>query len=411
MLSIEHETSSTASTRRARSCLRVLLYVICGLTDFAAFVVVFAASRSLAERHAEPWYLGLVGAAYSLAAGMGSLAGGWLASRRSAPAVFLAGAVAIVASVGACWRVDPDSVWFLPGYCLLGVGLGFLYPPLIGWLNQGDDVHSNQNAVSRRLILFCVAWNAGMMCGQLAGGTLYRHGARATLGTAFVVALANLAFSIVAAIWVRQLPAVLPEMMEPPREATALASRYQRLSWIANLGGVFGASMVFHLLPDVIVNLGISSDAHGRLLAVWRAIIIAMYLLMHVSSFWHYRLNVSLASQALGAVGMSVIALAQSTEMLLVGLALLGQLVGFNYFSGLYYSTAGSSHETRALAAGIHEATLAAGMSFGMVAGGLFGSLFGHRFPYQLAASVIAVLIAVQLAAWRTWLAPRSRQA
>jgi MFS family permease len=159
----------------------------------------------------------------------------------------------------------------------------------------------------------------------------------------------------------------------------------------------------------VIVSLGITSDAHGQLLAGWRAVIIATYLLMHYVGFWHYRLNVSLASQLLGAGGLVVIAQAESAAMLLVGLALLGQLVGFNYFSGLYYSTAGSSDEGRALAAGIHEATLAAGMALGTIAGGVFGSLINHRFPYLMAAVAIVVLIVAQIvAAWR-WVRPLAR--
>src|SRR3954464_11709629 len=107
------------------------------------------------------------------------------------------------------------------------------------------------------------------------------------------------------------------------------------------------------MLPDGIASLEIAPDAHGRLPAAWRGVIIVTYLLMHYVGFWHYRMNVSLASQVLGAGGLVVIAQAESSAMLLVGLALHGQLVGFNYFSGLYYSTAGSSDEGRALAAGI----------------------------------------------------------
>lgn len=383
----------------------MILYLICGFTDFAAFVVVFTVSRSLADAHVEPWYLGAIGAGLSFASGIGSIAGGVLASRVNARAVFVSGAVAIVLSIGACLAVDPRSLWFLPGYWLLGIGLGFLYPPLIGWLNQGDDAHTNRQEVSRRLILYCVAWNTGMMCGQLAGGSLYLQGIHWTLGTALAVATINLVVSVVAAGWVSRLHAIFPEAAEPVH-AAALATAFKRLSWIANLGGVFGASMVIHLLPDVIVSLGITSDAHGELLACWRAVIIATYLLMHYVGFWHYRLNVSLASQIFGAAGLAVIANADSAAMLLVGLALLGQLVGYNYFSGLYYSTAGSSHEGRALAAGIHEATLAAGMALGTIAGGVSGSLINHRWPYLLAAVVILILIAVQAVAWWFWARP-----
>ena len=389
----------------ARARLRLLLYCVCGLTDFAAFVVVFTVSRSLADAHAPQWYLGMIGAGLSFAAAVASIVGGWLASQTYARAVFVSGAAAIVTGVGACLAVDPRSPWFPPCYWLSGVGLGLLYPPLIGWLNQGDDAQTNRQLVSRRLILFCVAWNVGMMCGQLVGGSLYLHGVRWALGTALAVSLINLAVAIVAANRAGHPPAPAPAA-ERPVHAASLATAFKRLSWIANLGGVFGGSLVIHLLPDVIVSLGIASDAHGLLLACWRGVIIATYLLMHCAGFWHYRMNVSLASQVLGAGGLVVIAQAESAAMLFVGLALLGQLVGYNYFSGLYYSTAGSSHQGRALAAGIHEATLATGMALGTIVGGVFGSLINHRLPYLLAAVVILLLIAAQSVAWWHWVRP-----
>jgi MFS family permease len=324
--------------------------------------------------------------------------------------VFVSGALAIAVSIALCLVVDPNSLWFLPCYWLSGIGLGLLYPPLIGWLNQGDDAHANRQGVSFRLILFCVAWNSGMMCGQLTGGSLYTLGTDWSLGVALAVSFVNLAATLVAAGWVKRLPAVASGPAEPVHAAAALASAYKRLSWIANLGGVFGASLVIHLLPDVMASLKISPDEHGGLLAGWRAVIIATYLLMHYVGFWHYRMNVSLASQVLGALGLVVIAQAETAAMLLAGLTLQGQLVGYNYFSGLYYSTAGSSDEGRTLAAGIHEATLATGMAVGTIVGGISGSLINHRLPYRLAAGVIVVLIAAQLIAWWRWVRPLNRK-
>src|SRR5262245_51673807 len=112
--------------------LRPVLYIMCVLTDFAAFVVVFAVSRGLAERGAEPWVLGVAGAGLSFSAGVGSFLGGWLSHRFDGRVVCLSGAACIVVSVSACAMIDLLNSWFFPCYWLLGIGLGFLYPPLIG---------------------------------------------------------------------------------------------------------------------------------------------------------------------------------------------------------------------------------------------------------------------------------------
>jgi MFS family permease len=397
------------ATRR-RSRLPLFLYVICSLTDFAGFVVVFVVSRGLAEADLGLMYLGIAGAGLSFSAGVGSILGGWLAYRLDGRVVFVSGAVTIVLSILACGLIDLHSHWFLLGYWSLGIGLGFQYPPLIGWLNQGEDAHANHRDVSRRLILFCAAWNVGMMCGQLAGGTLFAWGARWAYGAAGSVALLNLLLAIAAAGRVVPLAAVPIGGTQQVYAVMERAVAFKRLSWIANLGGVFGGSMVIHLLPHLAVSIGVQPDDHGKLLACWRAVAIGTYLLLHHSTFWHYRLSASLAAQGLGACGLVVIARAESAIPLLIGLALLGQLVGYNYFSGLFYSTAGSRHEQRALAAGIHEATLAAGMAIGTIVGGVLGERVSPRMPYVLAAAVILVLIAGQSVAWWRWVRPLSQR-
>src|SRR5688572_17085980 len=171
---------------------------MCGLTDFASFAMVFAVSRGLAEGRAASWYLGLVGAGLAFSAAVGSILGGWLAHRFDGRVVFVTGAAAMVLNIVACGLGDPHSSRFLPGYWLMGIGLGLLYPPLIGWLNQGEDAHANRRGVSRTLVLFCVAWNLGMMGGQLTSGVLFEWGKGWVYGTALLAALANLWLAFVA---------------------------------------------------------------------------------------------------------------------------------------------------------------------------------------------------------------------
>ncbi len=387
--------------------MRLLLFMNCWLTDLAGFMVIFAVSRGLAEQKSPQWYLGIVGAGLSFSAGLGSILGGWLANTWDARKVFLAGAVLMVFSIVACWMGDPRSSWFLPLYWQLGIGIGCLYPPLVGWLNQGEVSHAQSHSVSRTLILYCISWNFGMLCGQLTAGELFSHGAAWTYGAALFVGVVNLAVAMFAARRVPSVPAAPVEIVTTPvtREAV-LAKSFKRIGWIANLGGMFGGSMVVHLLPDLAVNIGVHADRHGQLLAGWRVSIIASYLLLHASHFWHFQFKVSALSQLLAAGGLVIIGLSNSAEMLLGGLVLLGQMVGYNYFSGLFYSTIGSSDENRALAAGIHEATLATGMAVGTIVGGFLGYNVNFRVPYLFAAGVLVVLVGVQVIAWRKWVRP-----
>lgn len=380
--------------------LHPLLYLVCGLTDFAAFMVMFTVSRGLAEVHAATWWLGIVGALFSFSAGVASIVSGLLSHRFDGRYVFLGGAAAIGVSIVACGTLSVQSLWFLPCYWLLGVGLGGLYPPLIGWLNQGESAHTNRRGVSRTLIIYCVAWNVGMMCGQLTAGSVFPLGTDWVYGIASVIAFVNLLIAGMASR--RVVPLVVTSFVGPPivSDSIDLAVAFKKLGWIANLGGMFGGSMVLHLLPDLAVKIGIDPNQHGMLLAGWRTTIIATYFLMHRWDYWHYRFRASVASQCLAAAGLLVIAFANSEIMLFIGLIMLGQLIGYNYFSGLFYSTAGTNDKGRAFAAGVHEATLATGMATGTVIGGVLGSQVHFRAPYVLAAIVLVVIILVQAFVW-----------
>lgn len=388
--------------------LRNLLYLGCVLTDFAAFLVVFAVSRGLAEQQAAQWYLGTLGAGFSFCAGLGSLGGGWLTHRLGSKPIFLCGAVLVLFGIVGCGLTPLSHPLLLASYWLLGLGLGIFYPPLIGWLNQGNNIHHQSHGVSRTLILFCIAWNVGMMAGQLTAGSLFRWGSNWTFSVGAGFALLNL---MVSAFATRCVPAftesVLVEKTETPdklaQDKLAQATQFKRLSWIANVGGMFGGSMVVHLLPGLAVAIGVSPDRHGLLLGFWRAIIILTYLILHVATFWRYRISISLLSQVLAAAGMVVMFQAESEPALLMGLGLLGQAVGFNYFAGLFYSTVGSSQATRTLSAGIHEATLAGGMAVGTTLGGTLGTMLNLRAPYLLAAIMIGVLAAIQAGVWWRW--------
>jgi len=390
--------------------LRRLLYLNCVLIDFAAFIVIFAVSRGLAERHAPQWYLGVVGAGFSLSAAIASIGGGWVAHRFDSRTVYLTGASLMVVGIGGCWAAQTH--WpslLLPVYWLLGIGLGLFYPPLMGWLNQGEDVHANRRGVSRTLILFCIAWNFGMMCGQLTAGSLFLRGPLWTFGVALLIGAMNLAVSARTVFHVKQSREIVETRPPIDPVPAALANSFKRLGWIANLGGMFGGAMIVHLLPGLAVLIGVSPDDHGRMLGAWRLLIIATYLLLHMFHFWHFRFSVSVVSQLIAVAGLLVIASAHFGTTLLIGLFLIGQLVGFNYFSGLYYSTVGSSDENRALAAGVHEATLATGMAVGTIVGGWMGSAISQRAPYVFAAAVLLVLVGAQIIAWARWVRPLAK--
>ena len=84
----------------------------------------------------------------------------------------------------------------------------------------------------------------------------------------------------------------------------------------------------------------------------------------------------------------------------MLGLTGVALLVGYNYFASLYYSSTRGGDEARGAAMGLHEATLAAGMTCGSALGGVLGTYAGPGSPYLLAACVVTVLGFVQGCFW-----------
>jgi MFS family permease len=368
-----------------------MLYLITWLTDFAAFLFIFAVGRQLAEQGADALLLGSLGAALSAANALSNALSGRFSDRVGRRRVAVAGVLFLFACLSLLLWSAPGQGTYYTAYIASGFAFGAIYPPIIAWLSQGRRGRS----ASRAYLFFCLAWNCGVLSGQLVGGWLFQEG-----GATWPLRAA-LALLVAEGLCLLLVPAAAPNASaeeHQARTATELSAAFARLAWVANVGGAFSISIVIFLFPKLLVRLGVPAEGHGSLLAVGRLFAIATYCLLHASTFWHHRFTVALAAQALGVLGMLVLATAETTSGLTAGLASLSVLLGYNYFASLYYSTTGSADHRKGAASGVHEATLAVGFAGGSLFGGLAGRYAGDRAPYLLAAGVMTVLVLPQMA-------------
>lgn len=395
---------------------RRLLLLITLLTEFTAFLVIFSVSRALAERHVSMAWMGLIGGGFGVAASVSSALCGALSDRIGRRRSITLGLLLGLAGVAVAW-VGLEQLWLLGvSYLLVGVALGAVYPAVSAWLTDGNGGHLSTRDTLRVLMGFCVAWNLGLIGGQTSGGWLYAAvGGAAPLGLAALLLLANLALVHLPMRAPTAAPAAALDGHDHPiAQRRQRSAAFARLSWIANVGGTFAMSMILHLFPTLMVALDVSADRHGVLLAISRGVVIATYLLMFVSRFWHYRFSTALGAQVVGVGGLLLLVVAEGTLGLVLGLAGVAVLVGHNYFASLYYSATRGGDEARGAAMGLHEATLTAGMAGGSIFGGILGAYAGVRAPYLLAAAVVFVLALVQGGLWwrfhRAGVAPVTQQ-
>ena len=373
-----------------------LLLAVIWITDFAVFMVVFAVGRNLAETGSDSMVLGLAGGGFSLALGMSALLGGRLSDNVGRVRVMLTGLVGIAMCTAGCLVLGAEHPFYIPMYILVAAATGLVYPPGVALLSRGQDAVS-RIGVGRVIVFFCLAWNGGMISGQLTGGWLFHHDPVRPIQAAMLLALVNPILLWLAVVHQASLPTIPDQYTTPHLEHRANSAMFSRLAWTANLGGAFATSMVFHLFPLLMVELEIPAHEHGGLLAISRAVVVLTYLLMYRVPIWHHRFSTAALSQILAAGCLLVLAAADSRLGVIVGLIGLAQLLGYNYFASLYYSTTGVAEEQRGAASGMHEFTLAMGVAAGATVGGFVGQLAGSRAPYQLAAAVIMVLLVVQV--------------
>ena len=376
------------------------LYVATGLMDCSAGTLSFAVMRGLAERGMGLPMLGLIGGLAGVAWAIASLIGGRLADRIDRRQVVIGGATIGFLAALAATLMHGNIAVTVACFWLSSLGAGMFYPAVMTWLNQGSGATpEGRREISRVGIRFCLAWNLGLVTGQLSAGTLFELGMHWPLALTAILHAINL-------LLVLRIPG---ERLPPPAtisveavdlEHQRLSAAFARLSWLANLGSTFVVGIMMNLLPDLMVELGIDPESHGLVLGVLRAVVIATYFLLHHSQFWHYRVSVSIAAHACAVVGLLVLSVTNSGMGLALGMCGIGLLQGFVYFSSFYYSSTGATDHDRGRAFGFHEGTLCFGIAAGSMIGGLAGHVLGSRGPYQVAAVLITALALAQLAVY-----------
>lgn len=377
------------------------LLVITLLTEFSALLVIFVASRMLADHQVSLFWMGLVGGGFGLSSSMSSVYCGALSDRIGRRRSVILGLVLALVGVCLAWAGMQGVLLIGMSYVILGVSLGSVYPALSAWLLEGHGNGASTRDLLRTLMGFSIAWNLGLIGAQITGGWLYAHVApQAPLALAIVLLLLSIAIAMIPMPQAGQPAGVAPDHEEKITDRQRASSAFSRLSWIANIGGTFAMAMILHLFPALMVDMGVEADRQGMLLAYSRLIVVGTYLLLFLTRFWHYRVSTALLAQAFGVVGLMALSVAKGLPTLALGLTGLAVLVGYNYFASLYYSSTRGSDKARGAAMGLHEATLTAGMMCGSVLGGMFGAFSGVRSPYLLGAAVILVLSITQACMW-----------
>ena len=376
------------------------VYCLSVLTDFAYMLFIFVITRRLAESGANPFQLGILGTASSLSYALGCTVAGRLSDRLGRRRLILLGAALQITGFLLASHWQSRLVTYLLT-AVVGANAGLIYPPAIAWLTEGAHHSQQTTGTIRKLLFFCIAWNLGIIIGQMSGGWLFSL----SRGLPMEVSAAAMVL-VVILVW-RPAPEPddeLERQAPPARHVTPERARaFVYLAWTSNVASALSVSMIIYLFPYLAEKLAISPPTHGMMLASQRAVVIIMFLLMWRFTFWQYRLATALIVQGVGIAGLLLLTTGTTVLVLTAGVMLVGVLGGYNYFASIFYSTTGFADDQKVTASGMHETTLAVGFGAGAVLGGLVGTYLGGRASYLFCALAIVISSVIQIAMFASW--------
>jgi len=382
---------------------RPALYALSWLTDFISMLLIFALTRYLAEQDGNLIHLGILGACGSFTFAVAAAVCGHLSDRLGRRRLIALGAIVFAVACGLALHSLAIPLIYLEA-ALAGLATALVFPAVIALLSTSQAPVGTERSSTRPLMLFCLSWNLGVVTGNVSGGWLFYLDAQLPFQLGAILAGCHLLLNLASRPRATgEAAAPLPDPARASRNPSEEAPPapvlrfFAFVGWLANISGAFAMSLIYYVLPQVVTDLGISAPVHGAVVMTARITVVATYLLLHFTTFWRYRIIPGLVAQATAIGGLALLSSANTVPLLTLGVMLVGTMMGYNYFSSIFYSTTGFREGRRGLASGLHEATLTIGFTIGAMGGGLLGSALGVRVPFLVCIATSGIAMLLQL--------------
>lgn len=286
---------------------------------------------------------------------------------------------------------------------LSSIGLAFVWPALHSWVGAEPDLVKRGRSMAR----FNIAWSAGFAVSPLIAGPL------CDLDYRLPFLLAGGAGAI-AVVLIRSLPhealffgTVTQAMLDERAEQDRASEAHLLAAWCANIISNILINATRSVFPKRIEEL---VDAH-QLRFLWESdttsiltsgaatkyswlaftlsfVMMAVFLWMGRSRWWHHRLWMVVVVQLLAAVAFWTIGWTDSLLLLLACFVLIGINGGAAFFSAIYYSMANPALKHRRAA--INEGAVGIGGFIGSMSFGMLAQAYGTGWPFIYAPILIA---------------------
>jgi MFS family permease len=364
-----------------------ILYLASLLMDLSVAGVTFAISRRAAELGANSSELGWLGAVWIGVYAVVALIMGRYSDRVGRRKLAIIGCL-ISGSMAFVCSLTTQIGLLLLFSAIFGSGLACFWPSIIAWLGEG--LHGHKLAV--RLTAFGVAWNLGLLLGFILSGVLFKRGPNLAF---YASAGSILLIAVLLLLPAKPLENNNESTDSDPAPHVPQGRGFRKTAWLANFATNFALAGTTALFPQLAMQVGISADVHGALLAAGRAAALVAFVALQLIVFWRTRLWPLWVAQFACAASLVWIGLANTAWMFAAAWIIGGTVSGYAYQASIYFTLEEMTEKGKG--SGFHEAIIGSGMFVGPVLAGWVGSHHSLRTPYFFCAVVLVLLIVAQM--------------
>ena len=300
--------------------------------------------------------------------------------------VYLTAAAALVMFVCSCMVFAVHSLaaiffWFT----LMGAGISFLWPPLMGWLTSGHKPAE----LSRLLSVYNMSWGAGLIISPFIAGMLASLSVKYPLYAAAVIFFLSLLLMSAAFLYFfRDKNGLYNVKTEGCLPENGRAGDFLRFpAWL----GIFISYSIMGLINNsfpvyAVENIGLGKNQIGIIFFFRSTSNVLGFLLLGFTVRWHFKKRLMIFVFFFLAAAVFLVGRAINPVMLSLLMVFIGLTASYAYSSSAFHCTVYSPR--RGMRMAMHEAVI----SMGLIAGALGGGYVTRYFSFPAACSAVSLL-------------------
>lgn len=294
--------------------------------------------------------------------------------------------------------IDKPTVAFVL-YALYGLSASLFWPPIMGWVSSGLEGDNLGRTISR----FNLSWGTGAVISPYIAGALAEIHNRVPIYLSIVLLYIAALLVVVASLYWAKIRA--DRYIEPaPRqdfEGHDESTPLRFPAWVGLATTYIAMGVLLNIFPVFARDhTSLTKGEIGFVLLMRALVSTGVFVFLGRTSFWQHKRSVMFAGQIGLVLAVVSMLLMKRLEGFVIGAALFGVVMAFNYDASIFHGVSGTTSRARRMS--VHESTSTAGVVIGSIMGGWLYEVVSMRFVWLCCIGVAAAGMAIQIFLFRS---------